>query len=206
MLIPYALDGLADDQAAALRQNVQAPLVYSNVLVRDWRPWQRLGVHEIYGVASFHCRVKLDYPVSMGGYRCARDPGDPILLHMVHVPHVPGIADPRAECRAARSLLLGRSFADYEAAIRTDLGRMLGPGGFDAGRDILAVTVNRWSHGYSWGTNTLVDDWDESEKIIAQARRPVGRVTIANSDAAWQAYAHAAIDQAHRAVAELPEA
>jgi spermidine dehydrogenase len=28
-------------------------------------------------------------------------------------------------------------------------------------------------------------------------------VTIANSDAGWSAYAHAAIDQAHRAVAEL---
>ena len=204
MLIPYALAGLPDAQSAALRQNVKAPLVYTNVLVRDWRAWQRLGVHEIYGVASFHCRVKLDYPVSMGGYQCSRDPAEAIVLHMVHVPHVPGIADPRAECRAARGLLLGRSFSDYEAAIRTDLDRMLGPGGFDIDRDILAITVNRWSHGYAWGTNTLVDDWDESKKIIATARTPVGRVTIANSDSAWEAYAHAAIDEAHRAVRELP--
>ena len=27
---------------------------------------------------------------------------------------------------------------------------MLGPGGFDAGRDIAAITVNRWGHGYSY--------------------------------------------------------
>jgi spermidine dehydrogenase len=31
----------------------------------------------------------------------------------------------------------------------------------------------------------------------------VGNVTIANSDAGWSAYAHVAIDQAHRAVNEL---
>jgi spermidine dehydrogenase len=81
---------------------------------------------------------------------------------------------------------------------------MLGPGGFDAQRDILAITVNRWSHGYAWGTNTLVDDWDEHESIIKTARRRVGGVTIANSDSAWSAYAHSAIDQARRAVDELP--
>jgi len=106
--------------------------------------------------------------------------------------------------RAARRLLLTRRFEDYETAIRTDLSRMLGPGGFDAARDMLAITVNRWSHGYSWGPNTLVDDWDEHEAVIETARRPVGRVTIANSDSGWSAYAHVAIDEARRAVAELP--
>ena len=39
--------------------------------------------------------------------------------------------------------------------------------------------------------------------VLRRARRPVGNVTIANSDAGWAAYAHAAIDQAHRAVNEL---
>ena len=46
---------------------------------------------------------------------------------------------------------------------------MLGPGGFDAGRDVLAITVNRWSHGYSWGPNTLVDNWDEHESAGSEA-------------------------------------
>lgn len=126
------------------------------------------------------------------------------MLHLVHVPVVPGIDDPRAALRAARRLLLTRRFEDYETAIRTDLSRMLGPGGFDAARDMLAITVNRWSHGYSWGPNTLVDDWDEHEAVIETARRPVGRVTIANSDSGWSAYAHVAIDEARRAVGELP--
>ncbi len=77
------------------------------------------------------------------------------------------------------------------------------PGGFNQETDILAITVNRWSHGYAYFSNSLYDDSDESEKLMNLARKPVGRVSIANSDAAWSAYAHAAIDEAYRAVAEV---
>ncbi len=203
MLIPYVMGGLPDEQAAALKLNVKSPLVYTNVLVRNWRPWVRLGVHEIYGVASHHSRVKLDYPVAMGGHRNPVQPDEPMVLHMVHVPTVPGIDEPRSALRASRGLLLRATFADHETAIRRDLSRMLGPGGFDDRKDILAITVNRWSHGYSWGGNTLADDADEAAAAMQRARSPVGNVTIANSDSGWSAYAHVAIDEAHRAVSEL---
>ena len=203
MLIPYVLGGLPEAQAAALKLNVKSPLVYTNVVVRNWQPWVKLGVHEIYAPASHHSRVKLDYPVAMGGYGHPSRPDQPMVLHLVHVPTAPGIDEPRTALRAARSLLLQKTFADHEHAVRTDLSRMLGPGGFDAQRDILAITVNRWSHGYAWGVNTLVDDEDAAESTIELARRKLGRVTIANSDAGWEAYAHAAIDQAHRAVGEF---
>lgn len=205
-LIPYVAGGLPGDQATALGLNVKSPLVYSKVLVRNWMPWVELGVHEIYGVASHHSRVKLDYPVAMGGYRNPARPEEPMVLHLVHVPTVPGIDEPRSALRAARGRLLGATFADHEAAIRRDLSRMLGPGGFDDRRDVLAITVNRWSHGYAWGSNTLVDDPAEAHAAMNLARRPLGRVTIANSDSGWSAYAHSAIDQAHRAVAELEAA
>ncbi len=202
-LIPYVTEGLPDQQAAALGLNVKSPLVYSKVLVRNWRPWVELGVHEIYGVASHHSRVKLDYPVAMGGYRNPTRPDEPMVLHLVHVPTVPGIDEPRAALRASRGLLLRASFADHEAAIRRDLSRMLGPGGFDDRRDILAITVNRWSHGYAWGSNTLVEDEVAARTAMQRARSRVGNVVIANSDAGWSAYAHSAIDEAHRAVGEL---
>ena len=48
-----------------------------------------------------------------------------------------------------------------------------------------------------------VDLEAESEALMELARSKVGNVAIANSDAAWDAYAHAAIDQAVRAVREL---
>lgn len=204
MSIPYLLDGLAHEQALALSSNVKAPLIYTNVALRNWHPWVRLGVHEIFGVNTFHSRVKLDYPVIMGGYRCALDPSEPILVHMVHVPLVPSASDPRAALRAARKTLFGLKIEDYERHIRSDLTRMLGPGGFDAERDIAAITVNRWSHGYSYGPNSLAEPENASQSKMERARSPLGRVAVAGSDAGWDPYAHCAFEQAQRAVSELP--
>jgi spermidine dehydrogenase len=62
--------------------------------------------------------------------------------------------------------------------------------------------VNRCSHGYSYQANSLFDTGD-ARTTITRARQRKGRVAIANSDADWNPYAHAAIDQAHRAVREL---
>jgi spermidine dehydrogenase len=203
MMIPYLMPELSPEQRAALSRNVKAPLVYNKVLVRDWHPWVRLGVHEISAPMSFHSRIKLDYPVSLGGYRNPRDPSEPMCLHLVHVPQeLNQGGDARERFRLGRYKLLAMEFADYEAKIRDQLDRMLGSGGFSAERDIAAITVNRWSHGYSYGASTLFDDADY-ETIVERARQPVGRIAIANSDATWDAYAHAAIDQAARAVREL---
>ena len=107
-----------------------------------------------------------------------------------------------APSQLGRYKLLGMEFSDFEAKIRDELDRMLGPGGFSAARDIAAITVNRWSHGYSYSVNTLFDP-ENSDSVIEAARAPFGRVAIANSDAQWEAYAHAAIDQAARAVRDV---
>jgi spermidine dehydrogenase len=202
-VIPYLMPGLPEAQMRALQENVKAPLVYTKVLVRNWRPFVKLGVHEISAPMSFHCRVKLDYPVSLGRYRHPRDPSEPMCLHLVHVPQDsnPGL-EARNQFRIGRMKLLEMTFADFETRIRGDLDRMLGPGGFSSARDIAAITVNRWSHGYSYAANSLFDG-PEHEGVIERARQPAGRVSIANADAAWDAYAHSAIDEADRAVREV---
>jgi spermidine dehydrogenase len=154
---------------------------------------------------GFFSRVKLDYPVSLGSYRCPRSPDEPMVLHLVHVPAVreqPGV-DARTRFRRARQRLYDTTFEEFEARVRDELTRMLGAGGFDADRDIAAITVNRWGHGYSYGGNPLFDPPAEGPQPYELARAPAGRVAIANSDAAWSAFAHSAIDQAHRAVEDL---
>ncbi|BBP85023.1 spermidine dehydrogenase SpdH [Pseudomonas sp. Pc102] len=204
MIIPYILRDLSAEQAHALSQNVKFPLVYTKVVIRNWQSFRKLGVHEIYAPNQPYSRVKLDYPVDIGGYRHPRDPNQPIGLHMVHVPTSPNMGmDARTQARVGRTKLYGMSFEQMETAIRDQLQAMLGPAGFDHQKDILGITVNRWSHGYAYFANSLFDDEDESEKLMNLARTQVGNVTIANSDAAWSAYAHAAIDEAWRAVGEL---
>lgn len=96
-------------------------------------------------------------------------------------------------------------FAAFEQAVLAQLTRMLGAGGFEASRDILALTVNRWPHGYAYQYNSLWDPFwiDGGPLPCVAARQPFGRIAIANADAAAYSYTDAAIDQAHRAVAEL---
>ncbi|MGH2420078.1 NAD(P)/FAD-dependent oxidoreductase [Pseudomonas sp. C 49-2] len=204
MMIPYLLKDLPAPQAQALSQNVKYPLVYTKVVIRNWQSFQKLGVHEIYAATQPYSRIKLDYPVSMGGYDHPRDPAQPIGLHMVYVPTSPNSGmNARDQARAGRGKLYGQTFEQLEAQLRDQLQRMLGPGGFNHETDILAITVNRWSHGYASFSNSLFDDADQSEAWMNLAKKPVGHVSIANSDAAWSAYAHAAIDEAYRAVAEV---
>jgi spermidine dehydrogenase len=203
MVIPHIMPELPTAQREALARNVKAPLVYTNVLVRDWRPWMRLGVHDIAAPMSFHCRAKLDFPVSLGGYHHPRESSEPMCLHLVHVPGAPNRGlDARSQFRIGRAQLLDMTFADFEAKIRDELDRMLGPGGFSSARDIAAITVNRWAHGYGYVANSLYDD-DDYAGVLERARQKAGRVAIANSDAGGDAYAHLAIAEAARAVAEL---
>lgn len=126
-----------------------------------------------------------------------------MVLFLLRTPCSPGLSQ-REQYRAGRAELLRTPFSTFERNIRDQLGRMLGPGGFDPARDIEGITVNRWAHGYAYLYNPLFDpDWSEEEKPWVVGRKPFGRIAIANSDAAATAYADAAIDQAFRAVNEL---
>lgn len=204
MMIPYLMPELPVEQRAALSQNVKTPLVYTNVVVRDWQAWLELKVSQIAAPTSFFSEVALDFPVDLDGYRHPRDPSEPMVLHLEYVPGAPNSGlDARAQFRAGRQKLLTMTFADFETRIRDQLDRMLGPGGFVSERDIAAITVNRWAHGYGYVANSLFDPDDYEERVLSVARRTVGRVAIANSDAGGDAYAHLAIDQAGRAVREL---
>src|SRR5262249_21673093 len=100
--------------------------------------------------------------------------------------------------------LLATPFATFERNIRDQLGRTLAGGGFDPARDIEAITVNRWPHGYAPEYNPLFDPDGPPEQrpnVIGRAR--FGRIGIANSDSGGAAYTDSAILQADRAVNEL---
>jgi spermidine dehydrogenase len=204
-MLPYMMPDLGAQQRDALRACVKAPLVYAKVAVRNWEPWVRMGVHEVTNPMGFFSRIKLDYPVSLGAYRCARSPREPIGLHLVHVPTPCGTGqDQRTAWRMGRAQLHAMTYSQFEQRVFDELTRILGPGGFDARRDIAAIHIYRWGHGYAYGFNSLYDA-PQAPGLPELARRPVGRVAIANSDAAWGAYAHCAIDEAARAVRELTD-
>lgn len=205
MLIPFIFKELPEQQAEALRRNVKLPLVYTKVIVSNWESFIKAGVHDIYCPARPYSRIKLDFPVDFGGYAFPRDPAQPAGLHMVYTP-VPfgqvGI-DGRDLARTGRRVLLSMAFEDHEAMICEQLTEILGPYGFNAETGIMAITVNRWSHGYSWSYNSLYDDEAASQETIGLARSKRGNVAIANSDSDWAPYVPGAVSQAFRAVSEI---
>ena len=109
----------------------------------------------------------------------------------------------REQYRAGRAPARERRFADFEHEIRDELGRMLGSAGFDFDRDVAAITVNRWPHGYAYTPTPLYDGPKNQARIAKLARRRLGRIAIANSDSGWDAYSPWPINEAHRAVREL---
>jgi spermidine dehydrogenase len=202
-MMPYLAPEIPPPQRAAMHANVRAPLVYATLAVRNWHPWKKLGAAFIDNPGGTF-DASLDFPVSVAGYGFSADPSQPICVHLEHMPVAPNQGlDMRAQFRVGRTRLYTATFADFEREIRDELGRMLGAYGFDFDRDVAAITVNRWPHGYAYTPTPLYDDPEEQKRRVDLARQRVGRIAIANSDSGWDAYTHVAIDEAHRAVMEL---
>ena len=207
MMIPHIMPELPVAQKQALALGVKLPLVYTNVAVRNWHAFIKLGVDRLYSPYGYFSNIWLDFPVSLGGYHNPHDPSEPIVLTLKHIPLTPNQGLSNVEqFRLGRQQLLVTPFAEYEKQITAQLDCMLSPGGFQAARDIAAITVNRWPHGYAYDANSLFDRNTTGAPPYEIGRRRCGSVTIANSDAAWNAYAHEAIDQAWRAIVELKTA
>ncbi|MCU0646397.1 MAG: NAD(P)-binding protein [Gemmatimonadaceae bacterium] len=203
-VIPYICPELPEAQRTALDFATKVPLVYTNVLLRNWNAFVTAGVRTVIAPSGWHSYLALDQPVSRGRYTSSASPDAPIVVCCSRSPCRPGLPI-REQHRVGRAELLATPFATIERTLRAEFDAMFGPSGFDASRDILAITVNRWPHGYSYQYNSLYDDfWRRGETTPCErARVPFGRITIANADAGAYAYTDGAFDQARRAVDEL---
>jgi spermidine dehydrogenase len=203
MVIRYLCPELPERQKQALHYAVKVPLIYASVALKNWVPFKALRIASVHAPGSYFSSLALNRVVDIGNYRSPHSPNEPMLVHMTRTPAKPGLPE-RDQHRAGHYDILSTSFAMFEQKIRDQLVRILGPGGFDPDKDITAITVNRWPHGYAYEYNPLFDpDWPEGEAPHEIGRKRFGRIAIANSDAGAAAYTDAAIDQAYRAVEEL---
>jgi len=202
-LIPSLLPEIPQSQKDALMYPAKVPMLYTNVLLRRWTAFQKLGVARISAPGMYHTLSALDPGTTVGGYQGVSTPDEPVVLHMTRNANHPGL--PRKEQnRLGAQELLNMTFADFEFKIRDQLARMLGAGGFEPSEDILAITVNRWPYGYAYTYDMLSDpetDPEHRPNVIGRAR--FGRVAIANSDAGAAAFTNQAIEEGNRAVQEL---
>ncbi len=205
-MLPHICPDLPAEQKTAIDSVTKVPLVYINVALRNWQAFSNLNIHSV-SVAQpplMHS-FGMDFPVSMGDYHYTPQPDQPTVIHGTYVPAIPDSGMTSIEQhKAGRHRLYEMSFENFEEQIVGQMSGALAGGGFDAERDIAAITVNRWPHGYAYEYNEMFDDptFGRKKGPHLVARRQVGRISIANSDALAYAYVNGAIDAADLAVNE----
>jgi spermidine dehydrogenase len=206
-IIPSLCPQLPEAQKAALRQCIKRPLLVVNVVLRNGRALQASGISGAHLPGRLCQNVTLVTGINVADYRPQWNPDETCVLQLygaVGAPQPQGLSI-SAQNQAGRAALLGMSFEDHEREVRTVLKGIWGDSGLDPAEDILAITVNRWPHGYARDHLDLEDpDWNDNPPPNVIGRQSFGHITIANSDAGADAYTHTAFDQAWRAVNELP--
>ena len=204
-IIPHLCPDMPWEQKEAQEYQVKRPLILTNVLLRDSKAFDQLDISGAYCPGRLHGALWQVKGVNTAGYHHDWEDAGPVPIMFWGSVAPPEASIPaRVQHRASRAMLLAMTFEDFEREVRTVLDGMLSSAGFDVQEDILAITVNRWPHGYSYDYLDLWDpEWPEGQAPHEIARRPFGNIAIANADAGANAYMHVAIDEAWRAVADL---
>ncbi len=208
-IIPAICPELPSAQQLALKEQVKSPIIYATVLVKNWQAWKKLGIGGVLSPKAYFNSAQLDFPVSLGNYQFASEADQPILVHLERFAYIPDQKlSAHDQFRQVRYQMLTTSFETIERELREQLNSMLGAGGFDASTDIVGITINRWAHGYARWYNPLFsehtyENFRDPRYPHIQARKPYGRIAIANSDAAASALLDSAVEEAYRAVQEL---
>ncbi len=203
-MLPHIVPEMQSKQKEAIAWPEKIPMAYVNVLLRDWKSWHKAGISSFNSPHGFYNNLGLDFPVSMGDVHFPRTPDEPIIAHLSYFPNQPGMSY-REQALTGRRQMLGLSFEDFENGAIDQLTGALGAYGFDAARDIAAITVHRWPHGYAYEYNELFDDpsWGSDKGPHIEGRKRIGNIAMAGSDASAYAYVQGALDAAIRAVDEL---
>ena len=204
-IIPYLMPEIPKEQKQALEYPVKVPMMYTNVLVRKWTAFQKLGVARISAPGMYYTSATIDPGTTIGGYQGVGTPDEPVLVHLTRSPNKPGAGLNRKQQNAAgQQELLKMTFEEHEFKIRDQFVRMLGPGGFNPADDIVGITVNRWPYGYAYTYDTLGDpDVPLEERPHVIGRKRFGLVSVANTDSGAAAFTNQAMDEANRAVEEV---
>jgi len=203
-IIPHLCPELPESQKEAIGYAEKMPLVWANVHLSDGLSFSKIGAKLIQCPSDPFDVVTISPPTSTGGYQPPNKPEDPVVLFLMGIPkfQVNTKNSLRDLYKKGRQIIYNTSFETYEKQIRNQLESLMGNHGFKQS-DILAITVNRWPHGYAYEYSSLYDpEWEEGEAPHEIGRAQFGKISIANSDSEASAYVNAAIDSAWRAVEE----
>jgi spermidine dehydrogenase len=138
---------LPPSYVAAYTQFHHGPILVANVAVRNWKAFAKLGISAAHWFDGFGFFVNVRQPMKIDGVPVPLDPSKPAMLTFYVGFPQPGVPIDR-QTSAARGMLFGTTYAEFELQIRKQLQQMFGDAGFDAKRDIAGIVINRWGHAY----------------------------------------------------------
>ena len=125
-IIPYLCPELPAQQKEALSYAERVPLIYTNVAIRNWKAFQKLGVWRIQFLNGYFSMAEMDFPVSMGDYHFTDSPDQPCVLHMLRTPCRYGVPAKEQYRAVSAGTCFGNTFfhlrAEYPRPVGTRAG------------------------------------------------------------------------------------
>ena len=197
-----------DDLLEAMGTFQHAPMLVANVVVRQWRFMEQLGITSArwFGDRSWFTNVRA--PLSLNGEHMPHDPDKPTVLTF-YIPFTLGVSDQglpyNAQSLLARTQLFAMSYKEIETNLRSQLTAMFGRHGFDHERDIGAIITNRWGHAYVIPQVGFFHGLDGKPAPREIVRRGYGRIRFAHSELTGDQLWSTACEEGERAAKQVLE-
>ena len=216
----HVVDGLPKKQVEGLCYARKVPLIYGRAALNNWQAFADSKVASISprGTSLFWDNLSVSAGAGFGptatpgkyyGPTPNQPPSAPAQLTFTVVPNHPDAVPQLFAYSTGQQMLRERTWPELEDSVIDIIDRTVNKegGDFDPERDIADWKINRWSYGYA---HELTSTFDPSLYGPVQGqpqyagRQPFRNVAIANSDSEAFAYTHSAINEAYRAVQDLP--
>jgi spermidine dehydrogenase len=199
----HIVTDLPPEHRDAYAQFYRSPCMMANVAIRNWRFLHKMGITGCRWFEGIGNYMDVRRQAIVGIDDATISPDSPIVLTLKVLYSYPGLSTEEQGHRG-RGEMLGTSFRDYEQRIREQFTAMFAAAGFDAGRDIAGIVLNRWGHAYlnpQPGFFFGKDGQPAPRETLRSA--PFGRIAFANTDLAGAMDHRYSIVEAQRAVNQL---
>jgi spermidine dehydrogenase len=201
----HIVKDLPREHEAAYALFHRAPCLMANIALKNWRFLYNLGISEFQwfeGIGNYTAIRRL---AKLDGITPGISPDSPVVLTLKILFSSPGLSLEQQVIKG-RTELYSTPFRVYEKKLRDQLAMMFGSHGFNAGRDIAAIILNRWGHAYLAPQPGFFFG-NEQHPAPGDFLRshPYGRVAFANSDLAGIMDHRMSIIEADRATDQVIE-
>ena len=194
---------LPEDRREAYAQFYRSPCMVANVAVRNWRFLYKMGISGCQWFEGLGSYIQLRKLALCGAESPTIGPDSPVVLTIKVLYSRPGHSA-EEQGHMGRGEMISTPFREYERQIRQQLTDMFAGSGFDAGRDIAGIILNRWGHAYASPAPGFYFG-KEAKPAPGEVLRaaPFGRIAFANVDLSGMPDHKSSILEGKRAVEQL---